>query len=101
MSVIKKCQEATKVLNELSTAAVSARSEVQKLLTVLEGPAVNDIHVSNIQNKFPDPPPEYIPPIGKSLNTWPNIIKNKENIDFCSLTNKNSRILCDDNFILY
>ena len=31
----------------------------------------------------PDPPPEYIPPIGASINTWPNIVKNKENIDFC------------------
>ncbi len=39
MSAIKTFQEVTKVLNELSTAAVNARSEVQKLLTVLEGPA--------------------------------------------------------------
>ena len=39
MSAIKTFQEVTKVLNELSTAAVSARSEVQKLLTVLDGPA--------------------------------------------------------------
>ena len=31
----------------------------------------------------PDPPPEYIPPLGASINTWPNIVKNKENIDFC------------------
>ncbi len=31
----------------------------------------------------PEPPPEYIPPIGASINTWPNIVKNKENIDFC------------------
>jgi hypothetical protein len=31
----------------------------------------------------PDPPPEYIAPIGASINTWPNIVKNKENIDFC------------------
>ena len=61
MSVIKKCQEATKVLNELSTAAVSARSEVQKLLTVLDGPAVNDVHVSNIQNKSVLTP--YAPPL--------------------------------------
>ena len=38
MSVIKTFQKATKVLNELSTAAVGARSEVQKLLDVLEGP---------------------------------------------------------------
>ena len=63
----------------------------QKLLTVLDGPAVNDVNVSNIQNKSPpqpgtltDPPHEYIPPIGASVNTWPNIIKIKENIDFCS-----------------
>ena len=99
MSAISIFQKVTKVLNELSTAAVSARSEVQKLLTVLDGPAVNDVNVSNIQNKSPpqpgtltDPPHEYIPPIGASMNTWPNIIKNKENIDFCSgefnLTNR-------------
>ncbi len=37
MSAIKTFQEVAKVLNELSTAAVSARSEVSKLLTVLEG----------------------------------------------------------------
>ena len=41
MSAIQKFREVTKVLNELSTAAVSARSEVQKLLTVLEGPATD------------------------------------------------------------
>ena len=50
MSIIKKFQEVTKVLNELSTAAVSARSEVQKLLTVLEGPAPV---MSNMLNKVP------------------------------------------------
>ena len=50
MSAIQKFREVTKVLNELSTAAVSARSEVQKLLTVLEGPAPI---MSNItQKKF-------------------------------------------------
>ena len=37
MSAIKTFQEVAKVLNGLSTAAVSARSEVSKLLTVLEG----------------------------------------------------------------
>jgi hypothetical protein len=31
----------------------------------------------------PAPPPEYISPVGASINTWPNIVKNKENIDFC------------------
>jgi hypothetical protein len=31
MSVIKKFQDVTKVLNELSTAAISARSEVEQL----------------------------------------------------------------------
>jgi hypothetical protein len=31
----------------------------------------------------PLPPPEYIPPLGASINTWPNIVKNKETIDFC------------------
>ena len=45
MSAIKKFQECTKVLNELSLAAVSARTEVQKLLTVLEGPAT--VHTVN------------------------------------------------------
>ena len=49
MSVIKTFQKATKVLNELSTAAVGARSEVQKLLDVLEGPrpVVTPIGIDN------------------------------------------------------
>ncbi len=42
MSGFKIFGEATKVLNELSQAAASARTEVQKLLDVLEGPAVTD-----------------------------------------------------------
>ena len=41
MSAIKKFQECTQCLNDLSKAAVGARTEVQKLLTVLEGPAEN------------------------------------------------------------
>ena len=48
MSLINKCQEVTKVLNELYTAAVNARSEVQQLLTVLEGPA------TDVKQKFID-----------------------------------------------
>ena len=51
MSAIQKFREVTKVLNELSTAAVSARSEVQKLLTVLEGPA------TDVKQKFIDVTP--------------------------------------------
>ena len=30
-----------------------------------------------------DPPPTYIPPLGASRATWPNILKNKGNIDYC------------------
>ena len=30
-----------------------------------------------------DPPPTYIPPMGASAATWPNILKNKSNIDYC------------------
>ncbi len=37
--------------NDLSKAAANARSEVQKLLTVLEGPTVTDI-----QQKYDDTP---------------------------------------------
>ncbi len=55
MSVIKKCQEVTKVLNELSTAAVNARSEVEKLLVVLGGLEVvsstRTVSVSDVQSK--------------------------------------------------
>ena len=43
MSAIQKFREVTKVLNELSTAAVSARSEVEQLLVVLDGSAVTDV----------------------------------------------------------
>ena len=31
----------------------------------------------------PSTPPEYIAPLGASINTWPNIVKNKDTIDFC------------------
>jgi hypothetical protein len=42
MSAIKIFQECTKTLNELSQAAASARTEVQKLLdVVLEGPVTD------------------------------------------------------------
>ena len=40
MSVIKN---RTVVLHDLSKAAANARSEVEKLLTVLEGPTVADV----------------------------------------------------------
>ncbi len=40
--ISKSFQECTLVLNDLSKAAAIARSEVEKLLTVLEGPAVTD-----------------------------------------------------------
>ena len=36
-------KEAVEVLKALSAAAASARSEVQQLLVVLEGPAVADV----------------------------------------------------------
>ena len=52
MSAIQKFREVTKVLNEFSTAAVSARSEVQKLLTVLEGPAPTMTTVSDKTDSF-------------------------------------------------
>ena len=51
MSVLKSFQECTVVLNDLSKAAANARSEVEKLLTVLEGPAVTDV-----QQKYDDAP---------------------------------------------
>ena len=52
MSAISIFQKVTKVLNELSTAAVSARSEVQKLLTVLEGPSLmTDTIAKNARNE--------------------------------------------------
>jgi hypothetical protein len=61
MFAIKKFQEATKVLNELSTAAVSARSEVQKLLDVLEGP------VTDSKNKVPVESTDYVWPTDPAL----------------------------------
>jgi hypothetical protein len=42
MSAIKKFQECTQCLDDLSKAAVGARTEVQKLLDVLEGPVADD-----------------------------------------------------------
>jgi hypothetical protein len=32
---------------------------------------------------IPNPPDAYIPPMGASHNTWPNIYNNLLNIDFC------------------
>ncbi len=45
MSVLKSC---TMVLNDLSKAAANARSEVEKLLTVLEGSAVLDVKSKSV-----------------------------------------------------
>ncbi len=78
MSIIKKFQEVTKVLNELSTAAVSARSEVQKLLTVLLGSGsttITDVNVKYADADFDDwPTPEQeAADIGTGTpNIWPN-----------------------------
>ena len=41
MHAIKVFKEAVEVLKALSAAAASARSEVQQLLVVLEGPATD------------------------------------------------------------
>ena len=78
MSVIKKFQEATKVLNELSTAAVSARSEVQKLLTVLlgSGSTITDVNVKYADaddvDDWPTPEQEAADIGTGTPNIWPN-----------------------------
>mmetsp|Transcript_8184 Transcript_8184/g.12965 ORF Transcript_8184/g.12965 Transcript_8184/m.12965 type:complete len:82 (-) Transcript_8184:41-286(-) len=43
---------------------------------VPEGPVVDYNH----------PPAGWIPPLGASRKTWANVLKNKENIDYCTTT---------------
>mmetsp|Transcript_38764 Transcript_38764/g.32718 ORF Transcript_38764/g.32718 Transcript_38764/m.32718 type:complete len:83 (+) Transcript_38764:3-251(+) len=66
-----------------------------------EGPN-GAFHRPNMTNGgIPAPPPTYVPPIGASFNTWPNVYTNLKNIDYCTdqfnyITN---RIKCIDAFI--
>mmetsp|Transcript_42706 Transcript_42706/g.85905 ORF Transcript_42706/g.85905 Transcript_42706/m.85905 type:complete len:86 (+) Transcript_42706:116-373(+) len=39
---------------------------------------------SSVMNGVPKPPPTYLPPIGASQGTWPNIYKNLKRIDYCT-----------------
>ena len=48
-------------------------------LTVLMWPTDHYLYFRGI----PNPPDAYIPPIGASVNTWPNIYNNLLDIDFC------------------
>ena len=66
-------QKVTKVLNELTKAAVSARSEVEQLLVVLDGPAVvkNGVVLANLyvpapSSGFVSSPPAQRSPKGAS-----------------------------------
>jgi hypothetical protein len=68
MSVLKSFQDCTVVLNDLSKAAAIARSEVQKLLTVLEGA------VTDAQQKYEDIPYDVDPVI--SAGASPNVVTN-------------------------
>ncbi len=58
MSVIKHLKDCTVMLNDLSKAVANARSEVEKLLTVLEAPALIDV-----QQKYEDRPYDVDPVI--------------------------------------
>ncbi len=49
MSVLKKC---IVMLNDLSKASANTRSEVEKLLTVLDGPAVLDVKSKSVDPYF-------------------------------------------------
>ena len=77
MSAISIFQKVTKVLNELSTAAVSARSEVQKLLTVLlgSGSTITDVNVKYADaddDDWPTPEQEAADIGTGTPNIWPN-----------------------------
>jgi hypothetical protein len=42
-------------------------------------------HRPNMVNGgIPAPPPTYVPPVGSSFNTWPNVYTNLKNIDYCT-----------------
>ncbi len=69
MSVLKNC---IVVLNDLSKAAANARSEVQKLLTILEGPAVTDV-----QQKYEDKPWDVNPMYTQNTNARSLLLKIK------------------------
>ncbi len=44
---------------------------------------LDDSSDPNDASAIQPPPPSYIPPLGASRATWPNIMKNKGNIDYC------------------
>merc|ERR1712205_126043 len=37
-----------------------------------------------VNGGIPAPPPTYVPPVGSSFNTWPNVYTNLKNIDYCT-----------------
>lgn len=47
-----------------------------------EGNAYNGAH-SKLFNGVPAPPPSFVPPLGASPMTWPNIYRNLKRIDYC------------------
>ena len=66
MSAIKVFKEAVEVLKALSAAAASARSEVQQLLVVLEGPAVSDTKPKRLETTVMVPTvPDFAPTVQK------------------------------------
>mmetsp|Transcript_55984 Transcript_55984/g.137234 ORF Transcript_55984/g.137234 Transcript_55984/m.137234 type:complete len:80 (-) Transcript_55984:526-765(-) len=49
--------------------------------TMLEGSATN---VQGPYTIIPGPPAGWVPPAGASTNTWANIYKNKQRMDYCT-----------------
>jgi hypothetical protein len=43
-----------------------------------------NIDIQGPYTVIPGPPAGWIPPIGASTNTWANIYKNKQRIDYCT-----------------
>eukprot|EP00292_Cryptomonas_paramecium_P032679 CAMPEP_0113692454 /NCGR_PEP_ID=MMETSP0038_2-20120614/19090_1 /TAXON_ID=2898 /ORGANISM="Cryptomonas paramecium" /LENGTH=89 /DNA_ID=CAMNT_0000614361 /DNA_START=51 /DNA_END=320 /DNA_ORIENTATION=- /assembly_acc=CAM_ASM_000170 len=61
--------------------------------------AQNDDHYLYFRG-IPNPPENYIPPPGSSVNTWPNIYNNLLDMDFCvdHFSHLGNRVKCLETF---
>lgn len=64
---------------------VSGRTEEAAMFEILRTTQLETVS-ADVQGPYtviPGPPAGWVPPIGASANTWANIYKNKQRIDYC------------------
>jgi hypothetical protein len=82
------CQSVNPVIQKLR--ASSCRRQLHKMFEVLrQHQQTTMLETANIDMQgpytvIPGPPAGWIPPIGASTNTWANIYKNKQRMDYCT-----------------